>query len=183
VDSGYVMTTLKKTSWTKKLQAIKEQYPSVETVDWFGAFTEDIDLFGRVIRDILKQESASPHHSGPRPALDYDTAKQRLAQIMGRDYSVDPFPLAFKTLAAGRSVRHLALKTSLNRNMIYRLLSGHIDPDNATMEIVASAFGKNPSYFLEYRINGIMVALEGNMMKAPEITIDLYRKIFIKRDS
>ncbi len=171
----------KKASWTQKSTQIKKQYPSIDNVDWFKAFTDDIDLFGRIIRDILKQEAASPRHSGPRPALDYDSAKQRLAQLMGRDYSLDPFPVALKTLGAGRSYRHIALKTGLNRNTIYRLLTGEMEPDGVTMEIIAKAFDKNPSYFIEYRMDGIMAALENHMMKAPELTIDIYRKIYIKR--
>lgn len=166
----------KKVPWAQRLQDIKKEYPSFDALDWDQAFQNDLDLMGRIIRDILKHEHAEPGHSGPRPALDRDTAKQKLAQIMGMDYSLEKFPLALATLSSGRSIRHIATKTGLNRNTVHRLLKGDVFPDPWTMEVVAKAFNRHPSFFLEYRIDSLMAALESQMQLAPELTIDVYRQ-------
>ena len=166
-----------RTPWTERLKTIKSQWPSVENLNWEKAFREDIELFGRIIRDILKQEQAEPGHSGPRPSLDQKTAKSKLLQILGMDYSVERFPDAFKTLAENRSIRHLANKTGLNRNTIHRLFKEEINPDIFTMQVISEAFDRHPSYFLEYRMEVIMLALEHQMNLNPEVTIDLYRKV------
>ena len=167
----------KKIPWAKRLEAIKQDWPSIENLNWEKAFQEDIELFGRIVRDILKQEQAEPGHSGPRPSLDKNTAKQKLRQILGMDYSIEEFSQSFKALAGDRSIRHLALKTGLNRNTIHRLLRSEIDPDLYTMQTIAKAFNRHPSYFLEYRLEILMLALESQMKLSPEITIDLYRRV------
>lgn len=167
----------KKQPWEKRMKVIRERFPSVDNLDYKKAFDEDLDLFARIVRDILKIDQASPGRPGPRPSLDQGQATRRMRQFLGQDYSILPFPEAFRILAGGRSIRQLVVKTGLSRNSIHRLLRGELDPDAYVMEEVARAFSKSPAYFLEYRQMVITKALLQRMEYSPESTIGIYRKI------
>lgn len=166
-----------KQPWEKRMKVIRERFPSVQDLEYKKAFDEDLDLFARVLRDILKIDQASPGRPGPRPSLDQNQATRRMRQFLGQDYSILPFPEAFKILAGDRSIRQLVVKTGLSRNSIHRLLRGVLDPDAYVMEEVARAFNKSPAYFLEYRQMVITRALLQRMEYSPESTIGIYRKI------
>lgn len=167
---------LGKVSWEERSNLIQEEFPSTVHLDWAKAF-EDIDLLGRILRDILKIDQSKPGRSGPRPALDRRMAENRLRQFLGADHTYLDFKDAFRVLADGKSHRHLAAKIGLDRNLIQKLMAGTKYPDVRTMEIVADAFDKDPSYFLEYRVAYVLGALAKQMQKAPEITVDLYKRI------
>lgn len=167
---------LGKIPWEDRLALIHKEFPNSSQLDWARAFG-DIDLLGRVLRDILKTDQSKPGRSGPRPALDRKQAESRLRQFLGADYTLLEFRDAFRVLADGRSHRHLATKIGLDRNLVQKLLAGKKDPDLPTIESIAQAFGKDPSYFLEYRVNYILGALGKQMYNAPEITVDLYKRI------
>src|SRR5258707_136563 len=67
----------RKVAWEARAEKIVGRFPTVETVDWEIALERDIDLYARVIRDILKWEQAVPGRPGPRPALDTNSAIRR----------------------------------------------------------------------------------------------------------
>lgn len=163
-------------SWADRKKIVNEQFPDWDKLDWVDAFS-DIELFGRIIRDILKLDQSEPGRSGPRPVLDRRAAEHRLRQFQRVDYSELPFKEALAVLAGGRSVRHLEAKTGVNRNTIQRLLAGTKEPSLYLMEELARGFGKEPSYFLEYRTAFILAALESRMLASPEIVGDLYNKL------
>lgn len=167
----------RKTPWGERVKLIRERFPSTFKLDWNKAFSDDLDLFARVLRDILKLEQALPGRPGPRPSLDVAVATRRLQQFLGKDFTIEAFPEAFRILAGTRSIRHLAAKTGLDRNHIHRLLNGTMEPDAFALSAVAKAFGKSPSYFLEYRIAYIGAAMVSRLEWSPETTIDLYRKL------
>lgn len=169
--------TRQKAAWDVRAAKIRERFPSITQLNWNAAFARDIDLFARVVRDILKLEQAQPGRPGPRPSLDVKDATRRLQQFFGRDYTIEPFPEAFRVLAKDRSIRHLAAKTGLNRNTIHRLLAGSQEPDAFEMDQVANAFGKHASYFLEYRILYIAGAMLARLEWSPETTVGLYREL------
>lgn len=156
---------------------ILSQFGSVERLSWRKAFSSDIDLFGRLVKDILKLDQAQPGRPGPRPALDYDQGVARLRQYMGQDYAIEPFRPAFKHLANGRSIRALARKTGLSKNHIHRLTTGEMEPDVFSMGEIAKAFSKNPSYFMEWRAMWLANAIVNRVMENPEASITLYRKM------
>jgi hypothetical protein len=154
---------------------IGEKFPSTVEMDWSRAFQNDIELFGRVLRDILKVDQTVPGRSGPRPVLNKAEATGRLRQFMGVDYSELPFQESFRALAHGKSIRNIAAFTGLDRNLVHKLLNGKA-PDLYTMEVVATSFKKDPSYFLEYRVAYILGALQGRLEASPEMSVDIYRK-------
>ncbi len=180
-DSTKIDTTpyerLGKVSWETRAKMIKKQFPSVTNLNWDRALERDMDMFGRVLRDILKLEQASPGRPGPRPSLDMPAATRRLNQLMGNDFTMLPFNEAFQVLCGDRSVRHVASMTGLNRNTVQRLLKGDITPDGFEMAVVAETFGKHPSYFHEWRILYITNAIVSRLEYSPDTGIDIYRKM------
>lgn len=166
-----------KVPWEERAEKIKERFPSVDQLDWEKALEQDMDLFARILRDILKMEQAVPGRPGPRPSLDVATATRRMEQLYGRDFTIRPFPEALRILAGDRSVRHLARKVKLDRNYVYRLLTGAVEPDGYAMRMCAEAFGKHPSYFLEWRILYIIQAIVRRLEWSPESTISTFRRM------
>lgn len=175
--SMFAEANKKKMSWDQRAALIKERFPSTAKIDWNKAFDDDLDLFARIIRDILKLDQAQPGRPGPRPSLDYTQATHRLRQFMGQDYSMLPFPEALKVLTGGLSIRKIAEKTGLERNVVHQLLRGQREPDVYDMTAIAHAYDKHPSYFEEYRVLVIISAILGKIEKVPEATINLYRKL------
>jgi transcriptional regulator with XRE-family HTH domain len=168
--------TGKKVPWQRRVKLVEEIFPSTTKLDWNRAFS-DIDLLGRVLRDILKVDQTEPGRSGPRPVLDRARATARLRQFMGKDYTELSFPDALRVLANGRSVRGIAAKTGLDVTMVQRLLTGGRFVDVPIMEQVALAYKKDPSYFMEFRVMYILAALADRMDMMPEMTVDLYKRI------
>jgi len=169
--------TKTKTSWVTRAQAIKKRFPATASYDWRKAFADDIELFGRIVRDILKFERAAPGRPGPRPALEEDIARRKVRQYLGQDYSELPFKDAFAALKGDRSIRNLAQKCGLEKSMTLRLLQGKVEPDGYILTQVAEAFGKSPSYFLEWRLAYIVNAIVERIQDVPEANIGLYRKL------
>lgn len=168
----------KKIPWQERYLIIKEQFPSIDRLNWAEAF-KNVDLFGRVLRDILRidQSLDSRTGPGPRPVLDEKRARERLRQLLGQDFSYSPFGETFDVMTAGRSMRGMAAKTGLSVKMIFQLKHGEREPDLYIMEQIAKAFNKDPSYFVEYRTAFIISALCDQMDKSPETTVDLYKKL------
>lgn len=167
----------KKVPWDQRIELIKKQFPSVAALDWRKVFGEDPALMGRIINDIIKVDAAQPGKPGKRPAVDPETAQQRLRQMCGEDYTALPFKDSFKALAANRSIRGIAHKTKLDRNYVHRLLNGQAIPTGDVMAQVARAFGKDPSYFAEYRVAYIFAVLFHKLEQTPEASVAFYRKM------
>lgn len=170
-----------KASWKQRYVLIQENFPASVRLDWAEAF-KDVDLFGRLFKDILRIDQNSNRHGvGPR-VVDENTSRERLRQLMGEDFSYEPFSTAFPALAGRRSVRNLAAKIGLGKHMTHDLILGRKSPDLYTLEQIAYSFGKDPSYFLEYRIAYVLGALGDHMELSPETTVDLYKKLRDKRN-
>lgn len=159
------------------LSKIKEQFPSIDSLDWVEVFRRDGELYGNIWHDILKQDQATGGKPGPRPALSRGQAQFRYLQLQDEDYSMDPFHETVKRISGGMSIRKLAAKTGLDRNLIHRLMTAEIMPDNYEMEVVAGAFGRRPAYFLEYRIGYVLSMIHTHMMKYPESSVGPYMKV------
>lgn len=166
-----------KMPWTERKKLIHEQFPSTVNLNWKKAFDKDVDLFTAILRDVLKVDQDSGGRPGPRPVLPHADAVRSYRRLMGDDFSTLPFAETFGLLIGTRSVRAVAHKTGLSRSQVHRLRRGEADPDLFEMEQVARGFGKQPSYFLEYRTAYIAGALLSRMEGLPESTIDMYRRL------
>lgn len=167
----------KKLSWDSRRNLIKDQFPSYDSLNWEAAFRADVGLLGLIIKEVLKSDQSSLGRPGPRPTLDPKRSVERYNQFIGDDFSYLPMSETLDFLKGKLSVRGLAAKTGLDFNKIYRLLAGTSSPDVASMQSIAKAFGKHPSYFLEYRVLYILGAIEQEIVKSPESTATLYLKL------
>lgn len=163
-------------SWEERLEAIYDFFPGAKSPDW-NLVLSDMDTLGEILRDILRLEQAEPGKSGPRPAPDLRTGMRTLRKWQGEDHTIERFPAAFRVLARGYSLTHLSRKVGLSRSQTNRLLKGECDPTPHEMAAVARAFGKEPSYFLEFRSSLILAALGAKLEQVPEATIGLYRRV------
>lgn len=163
---------------------IGERFPSTVRLDWRKAFDNDIELLGRILRDILKLEMVTPGRPGPRPGVDRTQGEPILDKMLGKDptdrpYTVLPFPQALRLLMAGRSLRHFQCKIGKSKSELHRLLKGSEPPTVGDMEHIAGVFGKQPSYFLEYRVKTITMAIGSQLLEeAPDVSIRVYERLW-----
>lgn len=166
----------KKAPWQDRVKLVHEVFPSYKRLDWYRAF-DDISLFGRVLRDILKTDQAEPGRSGPRPNLDRDPALEKLREYMGSDYADVPFAQALKLISRGASLHGVARKTGVAYTTLQRHVTGERPVDMVTLERIALAYKKDPGFFVEYRVAYVLAALGDRMVISPETTVGLYRRI------
>lgn len=168
----------KKLTASDRRELISEQFPSVDQLDWGEALSRNDDLFARIMRDIIKLDQSEPGKSGPRSNnLDYERGVQTFRQLMGDDFSMCDFRESFASLTSGYSRRHVARKTTLSLGKVQRLLQGEDEPTEYDLRVIAEAFGKHPSFFVEYRQWYIINHLAEALLKEPESTIAYYQKI------
>lgn len=173
----FTQATQAKLPWADRVKLINATFPSTVRLDWKKLFDQDVGLLGDLVNDIIKADQAVPGRPGKRAAVDPKIAKARLRHMMGDDHSMDGFKVAFRDLTEGRSIRAVAAKTGLDRNMVFRLQRGDMEPDAYTMETIARAFGKEPGFFIEYRIGWIVGLLASRLEGHPEASVHLYRKL------
>lgn len=166
-----------KIPWDDRVRLIGKVFPSTENLDWYKVFKQDPALLGTIINDIIKASQASPRRPGKRASVDAPTTMRELTTLAGDDYSLEEFPKAFAALMGGRSIRHTAARTGLDRNTVYRLLHGKMPPNAYLMEAIAKAFGKDPSFFAEYREAWIVSCIAFQLQRIPESSITFYRKM------
>lgn len=176
-------------SWDDRLALIKHAFPHGPHagLDWKVAFDRDVDLAGRILRDVLKADQAVPGRPGPRPALDVSRAEPTVDEWMGKDptarpYSMLPFCAAFKLLIGDHSLRQVERRAKMSRNQLARLLHGDIQPTGEQMEAIAAAFGKKASWFVEYRIGSVAAAIVHKLTTNPEGSVKAYESLFWQKE-
>lgn len=163
--------------WDERVKLIEEEFPSVRELDWFAALADE-DMLVRILRDILKIDQVDPGRGkGQRPALDYARGMQTWNEIMGRQFCSLPFHEAFKLLTREDSIRTIAEKTLMAKSLVHRLLHGDERPTVDHIRQVASAYGKKPGFFLEYRSEYIMAAIMSRLVDDPELVDAVFTKL------
>lgn len=166
----------KKTPWEERYKVIREQFPSIASLDWSKVFSADPVVFGKIINDIIKADTSTPGKAGKRPSLDSDVADAGWTRLRDEDYALEPFVQVFNKMKEHRSVSTLANKTGLNRSYVFKLLKGDAQPSVYDMQQIAKAFGKMPSFFMEYRVAYLCSLIVTQMDKHPEASIVYYTK-------
>lgn len=167
----------KRVPWVERSELIKGKFPSTARLDWYEVFRQDPAILGKIINDIMKLDQARSGKPGKRPSLEEADAQDKLRKLQGEDYSELEFQYSFKNLSGKRSIRMLARKLSLEKSYVHRLLQGKIEPTAETMEQIAKAFNKHPSYFLEYRIYYVLAMLSHKLVQSPESSIVFYNRL------
>jgi transcriptional regulator with XRE-family HTH domain len=174
----------KRVPWKDRYEVVKQQFPSVQSLDWERVFRADPTIMGNILNDIIKVEVAPKGRPGKRPALEKEQAREVLSRYKSEDYTLLPFAKAVNRLKETQSVRQFARKVSMSPTYAYNLMMGYRDPSVEDMELVASAYGKNPSYFYEYRVAYVTSLMAERMDYAPESSIIYYeRAVQARRDA
>lgn len=166
----------KKVPWKERYEVVKTQFPSVQSLDWEKVFRSDPTIMGNILNDIIKVQVAPKGRPGKRPALDKEQARDILKQYQGEDYTLLPFPKAVTRLKQQQSVRQFARKVSMSPTYAYKLMTGAKPPTVEDMELVAEAYGKDPSFFYEYRVAFIATLMVERVDYAPEASIIYYER-------
>jgi hypothetical protein len=175
-DNAQWRTQKKRVPWEERLRLIEQEFPGVLKLD-FNVVLRDNDVFARILKDILKVDQMEPGRAGPRPNLDYDRGMQTWREMIGQDFSDQPFHLAVQTLSRDDSFTIIARKTLISRSRVYKLWRGWIPPSVDDLRTVASAYGKKPAYFAEYRTEYILATIAARLSRETEMTIPLYLKL------
>lgn len=166
----------KKVPWTERYEVIRQQFPSIDRLNWNEVFRQDPTIMGRILNDIIKVEVAPAGRPGKRPSLDKGEAREIYARYKGEDFAVVPFAKACTGLKRKNSIRQFARKCNMSPSHAYRLLIGHKPPTIEDMEMVAKAYGKHPSYFHEWRMAYVCKVFIDRGDAVPEAGIVLYMK-------
>lgn len=180
----------KKMSWEDRQALIRKRFPATAILcgpqsgeAWRRVMDNDIDLAGRILREVLRIDQATPGRLGPRLALDAARAQPTVDSWLGRDplgrpYTTLRFSEAFANLAGERSLRHLSTKVHLSTSQVRRLLRGEVLPSDEIMRTIAGAYGKDPSYFLEYRVGAIAAHIMNCLVGQPEHSVRYYEALW-----
>lgn len=161
----------------RRYEIIREQFPSVVDLDWKAAFDRSPELWHRILNAIGQLGQITGGRSGPRPEPDVDRAIVDLRRLMGEEYATLPFHVVFTILADRRSLTQLGRKVGMDRMRVLRLKRNDRPPNIWEMEQIADAFGKHPSFFMEYRTAMIAGAIISRVEASPETSVHVYRKL------
>jgi DNA-binding phage protein len=166
-----------KTAWSERADVIKKSFPSTALLDWYEVFRQDPTILGNILNDVIKLSQERSGKPGKRPSPDEKEAVSKFRRIQDDDYSNETFAQSFKALAANSSVRAVAVKVGVDKSLVHRLLNGQAIPSMDVIEKVAKAYGKHPSYFVEYRVAYIMAIMSHSLSYAPESSVVLYKRV------
>jgi DNA-binding phage protein len=175
-DNARWRSEKKRVPWEERLRLVEQEFPGVLQTD-FNVVLRDNDVFARVLKDILKVDQIEPGRAGPRPNLDVERGMQTWKEMTGQDFSEQPFHVAFQFLSRGESFTMIARKTLISRSRVYKLWQGWIGPTVDDLRTVASAYGKRPAFFAEYRAEYILAAIAARLTREAEMTVPLYLKL------
>lgn len=166
-----------KLPWLERSRIIHEDFPSIESLDWNKALSQDIGLVGLIIKDVLKHDQEPTGRPGPRPPLDPKKMGHKIMQIKGEDFSVEEFPETVDSLRKDMSLLTLSKKSKVNHNDIYRMYNKEKQPNLWVMSRIAGVFGKRPEYFLECRIIVINNYITRKLLDTPVSSITAFKQL------
>lgn len=166
----------KRIPWEERIKLIEQQFPGVCEADW-NIILKDPDTLGRLLKDILKVDQIEPGRAGPRPNLNYERGMQTWREITGQDYCELPFIDALRVLTRGQAVRVVARKANVTKTRMDRLMRGIDHPSADDLRAIATAYGKRPAFFAEYRREFVTAAIIARLSDEPEMTTAIYVKL------
>lgn len=169
--------------WSDRIQDAHSAYPATAealTKNVTRRVVDGEEVIARLLRDLLSIDNVEVRR-GQRPRLDVDEGRRLLNELRGQDYTVDPFHVAFRALAGGRSLENLKRRTGMSRANLSRLLTRQKEPRVDEMEAVAEAFGKRPTYFAEYRTAMFTAIVRRHLTADPDRSAVLAHQLGIGR--
>lgn len=178
---------------TWRLQFPNTQLPDREWAELMLRDNEGSGIFA-LLRSVMREDARirrpdTASRPGPMDVGDQTAESEaRLRQLLGEDWSYQPFHVAFAALArwqqpARRATRGgptgistIAAKIGLPRTTTWELLRGSRTPTNTQIEAVAAAYKKYPAYFVEWRNRHLVGVLALQLDRSPETSVDLYKE-------
>lgn len=156
--------------WDKKIHQIRETYPDVRNIDWAKLLQSEPAIFRSIAGDVAKSTINKKDKGNSATA-------QSLAQLTNTDYSEVSFVDALNALWGTRSISDMVHKTKISKEIIYHMKRGTRHPSFEEMEQIARSFGKDPSFFLEYRIGRVLAAIDSYLRRSPETATVWHAKV------
>jgi hypothetical protein len=164
--------------WDKTIAKLFEKVPEAQDVDWDGLFRDDPMILGDIINDIIKVGVSKKGRPGKRSASNAADIENDLRRLTQKDYTSLPARQALINLmGTDKSMRFVAHASGLDKMTVHRLLSGKREFTLEDFEALAKAFRKSPSYFMEYRVAYICMALSAMLVKSGEASTIFYEKL------
>lgn len=143
-----------------------DRFKNIE-VDWNEVLTDDPDMLGGILRDVVRKGRKSS-------VLERNEKAARFRQINGVSHlAEEKFHVALNALREGNSVEVFARRVDIPVFVLEPLLGGDVVPDNALMMEIAESLDKPYNFFLEVRIHAILGSIESFLMNHPE-TVDAW---------
>jgi hypothetical protein len=165
----------------------KAMFPSIGfgESEWLAFFDTPagFQAMGAILGDIYDVVKAEEDKAkgirtmGRRPARKGVSLDEVYATVFPPQYTNEPFPVALKTLMAGRSQRQFCMKIPCHQTTLSRMLSGTLEPDLIMMERVADAAKVPPSYFAEWRAHYIGRLITNVFLQRPHMSITAVKSL------
>jgi len=160
--------------WTAILARVEEAHPLTRSPQW-DRLLDNSDVMAAIIRDLIVIDR-QPARRGARPLPEYEEGRRRLHALFGEDHSTHPFPEAFRALTRNQSRTQIARRTGITRTRVHRLLAGErlgdsaatVEPTLDELIAVATAYGREPEHFVEYRTRLITAIVAHHLDQHPE---------------
>lgn len=177
--------TRNRKDWAERIARVKEDYPSIDQLDWEKAFRQDPGLMANILHDILERdayeiamEEGAYAAGGRKPNLtSTGQTETRLRQFRGEDHTTLVFAEAFTLMIGDMRLSTLARKVGMSKTQVWRLLRAQAQPSSEEMEKIAQAFRRHPSYFAEYRMGWVLGVLARRLENLPEATVGFYKRL------
>lgn len=170
-----------KVVWHDRYEQISKSFKSIERLDWQKVFMEDPEILGSIINDILKLNVPSKGRPGKRPSLGEDQARELFSTLIGENFTIEPFHVAFKKLTEGTSIRKLSAALGYDKMLIHRLLTDKQAPSLEQMETIAAHYHKDPSFFREWRVSYILTCIDHLLIENAEASVVVFNKMKRKK--
>ncbi len=163
--------------WKERLRQVRKQYPSTAPGTWATAL-RDYELMADVLRTVI-QVGNSPGRRGSRPLPDVEVGTEQLRDLLGENYTTQPFANALATLATlkGTHLTDLARRSGISRSKVHRLMTGAIEPSGEDMERLAAVFKKSPVFWAEYRTAFVCAHFAEFLSASPEASVGIVRRL------
>jgi hypothetical protein len=170
------------------MEELQERYPSLKYLAapaskagqraWVAAFTHRPEALEGILSDLIKQAYAKPGRIGQRPMPKEEEVN--LEALLQGEYTEETIDVALPKLVKVSQVA-FTNKIRISRRMYQRMILPDSDPDkyHPDMEIlqrVATAVGKPPSFFLEYRLIAAQAAFLRLLQDRPVVATRIYRE-------
>jgi transcriptional regulator with XRE-family HTH domain len=167
---------------------LRERYPSLKSLAapapkaseraWIAAFTHRPEALEGILSDLIKQAYAKPGRIGQRPMPREEDVN--LEALLSGEYTDEPLSVVLPKLVK-ISERAFCQKLYISRRMYQRmfLADGNPEkyhPDAELLTRIATAVGKSPSFFLEYRLIAAQAAFLNLITEKPVIATRIYRE-------